>query len=180
MKKLVEQAEDSAKRPLNELRSAIIETRKAFLTDVEAEGMRVAGLVGNFQEKERARVLAEQRLKQKELDELERQRLAAIAAAPSVEKQDQINEAHSRVVAEVARPATPTQARGQVVREEWNVTVTDIWLMARAHPSCVTVAARMGDIKALLDAGVKVAGVSAVKETKSGVRLAPQRKAIEA
>lgn len=180
VKKLVEQAEESAKRPLNDLRSAIIETRKAFLADIEAEGLRVAGLVGEFQEKERARVVAEQRLKQKELDELERQRLAAIAAAPTVEKQDQINEAHSRVVAEVARSATPVQAKGQRITEEWDINVTDVWLLARAHPSCVTVTPRLSDIKGLLNAGVKVAGVTAVKRVQSGVRLAPQRKAIEA
>lgn len=180
IKKAVEKSEDAAKAPLNELRSAIIELRKSFLADIEDEGNRIAALVGEYQEKERARMLAEARLKQRELDDLERKRLEAIAAAKTVEKQDEINEAHSRVMAEVSRPVAPPQVRGQIVRTDWDIQVTDIWLLARAHPSCVSVSPRLSDIKSLLDAGMKVPGVSAVKKTTSTVRAPAERRAIEA
>ncbi len=65
--------------------------------------------------------------------------------------------------------AAPIRAEGQRVREEWNVTVTDIWMLARVHPGCVKIEPRLSEIKELLDAGVKVAGILAKKEIKAGV-----------
>jgi len=49
--------------------------------------------------------------------------------------------------------------------------VTDVWLLAKSHPGCVKIEPRISEIKSLLNNGVKVAGVNAVRIQKSGVRL---------
>lgn len=56
-------------------------------------------------------------------------------------------------------------------RHDWEVTVTDVWLLAKSHPGCVKIEPRISEIKSLLNNGVKVAGVNAVRIQKSGVRL---------
>jgi hypothetical protein len=48
--------------------------------------------------------------------------------------------------------------------------VSDIWTLARAHPGCVEIKPRLFEIRQLLDAGAKVAGVTANKITKVSVR----------
>lgn len=120
---------------------------------------------------------AEQRAKaEQERLELERQR--ALAEAKSHDELDRINASHAEAVA--ALPVETIQkAAGQRVVQSWDITVTDIWLLARAHPGCVKIEARLTEIKSLLDAGVKVAGVIAKRETKSGVGSTRERAAIE-
>lgn len=49
--------------------------------------------------------------------------------------------------------------------------MTDVWLLAKSHPGCVKIEPRISEIKSLLNNGVKVAGVNAVRIQKSGVRL---------
>ncbi len=108
--------------------------------------------------------------------ELERQQALALAA--SHEQLDAINDAHCRAVADLP-VAAPVRAEGQRVREEWAIVVTDIWLLAKAHPICVKIEPRLSEIKSLLEAGVKVSGVTAKREIKAGVTASRPRPAID-
>ena len=55
------------------------------------------------------------------------------------------------------------------------------WLKAAdvAHPVCVKIEPRLSEIKNLLDAGVKVSGVTAKREIKAGVTSGKVRPAID-
>jgi hypothetical protein len=113
-----------------------------------------------------------------EVARLELERQQALAQAASHEQLDRINEQHAQAVADLP-VAAPVRAEGQRVREEWAITVTDIWLLAKAHPVCVKIEPRLSEIKQLLDAGVKVAGVTAKREIKAGVTGGRLRPAID-
>lgn len=100
--------------------------------------------------------------------ELQRQiqRQKELAAAESIEKLDAINEKFNEVSA--ALPVHEQhRAEGQRVTESWDITVLDVWTLARAHPSCVRIEPLISEIKKLLDLGIKIHGVTAQKKVSS-------------
>ena len=173
-------AEEAAKAPLNALRTAIIGLGKTLTLELEAEGMRLARLVGDFQEKERVRMLAEQEAARKGIEALRKQEMEAIAAAKTVEAQDAVKEQFAQMATNTAQAVTaPVKAKGQATRVEWEVEVVDIALLYRCHSPCVKLTPILTEIKNLLDMGLDVKGIRAKKVVLSGVRLAPERKAVE-
>ena len=108
--------------------------------------------------------------------EIERQK--ALAQAESHAKLDAINERFCEQSAQLPT-ATAARAEGQVVKFDWEITVKDIWALARSHPMCVKIEPRLNEIKALLESGARVAGVEAKKVPKSSVRIGLDRKVIE-
>lgn len=168
--KQIAAAEEATKGPLNQLRTAIIDTRKAFLVEVEAEGMRLARLIGEFQVKEQKRIAAEKAIQDAQLRELELAKAKEIVAAPTVAAQEEIRERYSELAKDTAPTIAPVRATGQVVKTDWEITITDIHLLARGYPSCVTITPKLTEIKSLLTAGVDVKGITATKITTSDVR----------
>lgn len=169
--KETEKARVACKDPVLEFGRRIDATAKEFISELREEENRLAKLVGDFQTLEAARVRAEQSKENERLRQVERDRQAALARANSHEQMEAVQEQFDRRVKEEAPPiVAPARVEGQIVREEWDVTVTDIWALARAHPACVKIEPRMTEIKAILDSGQKVAGVLAKKITKAGVR----------
>lgn len=62
--------------------------------------------------------------------------------------------------------AAAPKATGQTVKEDWEINIVNLWDLARAHPACVKIEARLSEIRALLDAGVtRIPGVTARKVT---------------
>lgn len=108
--------------------------------------------------------------------ELERQR--ALADAKSHEELDRINAAHAQQVASL--PVEQVQKSvGQKLTDDWEVTVSDIHMLYRAHPNCVELNPRISEIKGLLKMGVAIKGVVAKPIVKSGVTGSRQPAAIE-
>lgn len=178
--KETEKARVACKEPVLDFGRRIDATAKTFIADLREEEIRLATLVGDFQQLEAARVRAEQTKENERLRQVERDRQAALSQANSHEEMEAVQERFDRQVAEEARPViAPARVEGQIVREEWEVTVTDVWALARAHPGCVKIEPRMAEIKAMLDSGQKVAGVLAKKVTKAGVRAMRHPAAIE-
>ena len=107
-------------------------------------------------------------------------KLAELAVAETVEQADNIKEKYAMERAGAAsQPIEAVRSEGQVVKTEWEVTVENLPLLYLKHPQCVKLEPRMQEIKSLLDLGITVAGVSAKKVVKSGVRLKPERKAVD-
>lgn len=104
----------------------------------------------------------------------------AKATAASHDEFDAIAERAAEQVKELP-PITfaPSRAAGQRVTNDWEVTVTDIWLLARHHPNCVNIEPRMSEIKDLLKGGTTPKGVIAKPIVKAGVTSAKPRPAIE-
>lgn len=97
------------------------------------------------------------------------ERRKAQAEAESLEKFDALAEDASRKVAQVIVPVAP-KLEGQVIRTDWEIEVTDIWALVRAHPGCVKVEPRLTEIKSILNAGGTVAGVRATKKVTTSTR----------
>lgn len=131
---------------------------------------------------ERERIKAEREA----AEEIERKRQEALAAAKDHDELDRINEeaaeaqrieserlraeAEQRAADAAAIVPKQEKADGQIVRHTWDFTITDIWTLARAHPTCVTITPRRGEIMDLLNAGVKVAGIDAKQVVKTSTR----------
>lgn len=121
----------------------------------EQEALRAAQQARTAQEAEAAASLQREIVRQQEL-----------AQAESLEKLDAIHEKFNEAAA--ALPVVEQhKAQGQRVVESWEVTVSDIWTLARAHPGCVKMEPLVSEIKKLLDLGIKVHGVTAKKTVSS-------------
>lgn len=161
------------------------EIKRKKLADDAAKAAREAADAKNAKERELAKAAfeeAERKRKQAQAEaeaaRLEAERQKALAVAKTHEELDKINQRHCEEVA--ALPvAAPIRAEGQRVREDWEITVTDIWALVRAHPVCVSVEPRLSEIRNLLDAGVKVSGVTAKRVVKAGVTSGKLRPAID-
>lgn len=161
-------AEERRQAELAALRAAEEEKRK--LAEREREIARLAAEAKSKREKE---ILAQQQA------EVDRQR--ALSEASTHAELDKIQERHNNAMAAIAEQPRhePARAAGQRIQEDWEVSVTDIWLLAKAHPTCVRIEPLMGEIKSLLKAGVKVSGVKADKIVKAGVTRGRPMAAIE-
>jgi len=169
--KAVTNAAEEAKAPLNQIRGKIIALHKELVAKAQEEGARVGALIADFQIAEEARVAAARRLAEAKASVLEKELDQKIAQAQSLSEIEALRDESRAELAAAAPPIEPIRAPGQVVKEELEVQVFDIWLLARSMPSCVKIEPRLSEIKSLLNAGVKVPGVNAVKKTVAGVRL---------
>ncbi len=165
----VEAARKEAKAPVIQFGREIDDTVKEYTSELIPEKMRLAGIIGDFQQLELARVRAAEAARRLEEDKLERERQDQIARAASLQEVDAVNEEFSRKQADLP-PVIHQKAQGQVVREDWDITVTDVHALYRAHPPCCKLTPLLSEIRILLDAGVKVHGVEAKKIAKVGTR----------
>lgn len=177
----VEKARKAAKEPYLEMCRKIDRLAEEFATELDEEGNRLAALVNEFQEKERIRETAETRLLDEKLTQLEREENERLACADTVEAQDVIREEYSRRRYSLSAPLKPVaRAKGQMVKSDFEVIVTDIHLLYRSHPQCVSLKPLISEIKALLTVGITPKGVTAKAVTKSTVRTEKPKPPIEA
>ncbi len=181
VKSIAEKARKAAKEPVLEYGRKIDQAAKDFIAEIDAEGMRVARLVGDYQALEAAKVRAAEQARNAELQRIEREKAEAIAKAKTHEQVDAIAEHFADKAAQqtTVAPAAPIRADGQVVKTDWEITITNPYDLAKFHPGCVNISPRLADIKQLLNEGVTVRGITATKVTRAGVRLAPSRALIE-
>jgi len=129
--------------------------KKRELQEKERIALQTAMAARNAEEEAKAAALLREVTRQKELSEAE-----------SLEKQDEIQEKFN---AESAALPVHEQhrAQGQRVKEDWEVTVLDVWTLARVHSNCVKIEPLVSEIKKLLDLGVRVHGVTAKRVVSS-------------
>ncbi len=169
--RIAEERKAQEERRLAELAAIrAAEAEKQKLAEAERA---IAAQAAASKSKRESELLAQQQA------EINRQR--ALSEAASHAELDRINKSHSDAMAAIAeRPKyEPVRAAGQRVQEDWEITVSDIWLLAKAHPSCVRIEPLPGEIKTLIKAGVKVAGVVAKPIVKAGVSRGRQVAAID-
>jgi hypothetical protein len=179
--KLVEDARKEVKAPVIAFGKAIDDAARKFVTTVAAEEMRVAKLVGDFQETELARARSAQAAKLAELTALEKAREEKLAGVKTLQEREQVHAEFSQLTQAVqVMPAAPVKAEGQAVEEVWCFEVENPHLLANAHPQYVTIEPKRREITEALKGGFKVQGIRAWKETRSRVRLEREPKAIAA
>ena len=102
---------------------------------------------------------------------------SAIEVAAVVEK---VEERAGTAAYLSSRPIVADTAKGQKLAQDWEITVTDPYLLAKFHPSAVKITPLLGAIKEMLREGIKVNGITAVKTVNTAVRAKRERPAIEA
>lgn len=114
--------------------------------------------------------------------EAERQRLEADLARQNAEaaaKAQQVQEQAGDAAYVASRPVEITRVAGQVTTVDWEITSINEWTLAKARPDLVSkITFDMRALKAALSRGDKLAGVVAKEVHKAGVKLPPERKAI--
>lgn len=176
----VEKSRKVAKEPVLEYGRKIDDAAKMFSKDLNDEMMRISLLVGDYQALEAARAQAAQKAENDRLAALEREKNAELANAGTHEQLDAIQEKFNERARSESVAIAPTRVEGQHVSQDWEITVTDIWALARAHPGMVRIEPLMSEIKAALKAGAKISGITAKPITKATVRAQRQPRVIEA
>lgn len=159
-------------------------TKRTLLFDLEREQYRVGVLRGNYETVQLQKKRAAEAAENAKLAEIERQKAAELAKATSHDQIDAVQEKFDQQVKEQQAQApslilSAPKPRGSVNKEVWEYQVSDINLLYRAHPTCVKLEALPSEIKALLDAGVDVKGITKPKRVvAAGVRAPKQPQAI--
>jgi predicted secreted protein len=179
VRSLAEKARVQAKAPVLEYGKRIDAAAKEFVAELDEEMTRISRLIGDYQTLEQAKARAAEQARQAEIAKLEKEKAEAIAQAKSHEAVDAIQAHYSEIAqqtAAVTAPPQPVRAEGQVVKTDWNITVTNPYELAKFHPACVKIEARLSEIKQLLNDGITVKGITATKVTKASVRVSSDRK----
>ena len=176
--KLAEEARVACKQPVLEFGRRIDGKAKEFSAELSAELLRLSRLVGDFQALEMAKQRAAEAQRVKELAEIERARQAELAAASSHKELEAVQEKFNQQAAELPVTVHPVRATGQIVKEDWDITVVDVHALYRSHPVCVKLEPMLSEIRALLGVGITPQGVRAQKVVKSAVRVKPEQRAI--
>lgn len=177
---MFEEARVAAKLPALEECRGIDGLSKKFVAEVESEVLRVHKLMGDWITLQEAKRRDEELSRRKDLEELERQKRAAMAAATTHEEREAAVERFDGMAASVVAPAPVELPRGQSARADWEWTVEDIHALYRAFPHAVKLEARRTEIRELLirNNGV-VPGVVAKAVIKANVRPERAEKPLE-
>jgi hypothetical protein len=119
----------------------------------------------------KARTVKQRAEAEKARQEAERQATEARSKAAAA-FQSVTDQAQAATVAE-SRPITTTRIAGQINKSDWEIEVVNPWELAKFHPDCVTITPLMAPIKAALNEGRTVKGITARKVLKSTVRGTP-------
>jgi hypothetical protein len=139
---------------------------------LEKELSRISNLIADFQQLEAKKARAAEQAENDRLTRLERERAAAETKATSHEELDSIAEEFNNRAKDEAIPvAAPARVEGQVIKEDFDVIVSDIHALYRAYPYCVRLEPLIGQIKTLLHNGTtRIPGVRAEPIVRASVR----------
>lgn len=134
---------------------------------------RISQSLADFQAAEQARIKAAQALQSAELNDIERRRMEERSKAENVDQMELIDQRANEEIqaATQSLPVAAPLAPGQQIKDDWEVVIDDIKALALAHWDCVKCEPRLREIKALLDAGKTLPGVTAKRIIKSQVRV---------
>lgn len=171
----IEKARKAAKDKPHRLGKSIDDRAKDFIRDLNEEMGRISALVGSFQQLEQAKANAATQAINDEISEIERARAAEKSQAKSHEELEEIEAKYDALARKAQVGLAPTaRATGQIVKNDWEIVVTDIHRLYRFHPNLCDVHANIPAIKNLLSQGAKIQGITATPIVKAGVR-APKK-----
>ena len=154
---------------------AAAEATNAEQRKAAEEAQRAANAARQEAERAAAEANRENEAKRIEAERIQRQatELAAAQAQNAAERA-------ANLTAAEAKPITATRSFGQMVKEDWEVSVTNPWELAKFHPDCVKIEPLLLPIKVLLNQGITVKGVRAERTTKVTARSGKAPLTIEA
>jgi len=166
----VEKVRKEIKAPLLDMSKRIDTLAKDYVEPLQAENQRISGMIGDYQILLQHKRNAEEQALREELAQREREREEEIANAKNLDEVTEIRERYSLEAQAIEAPPPPPTVEKQILRSDWKIEVTDIWTLARLHPTCVKIEPRLIQIKELLDAGHQVAGIRAERVINASVR----------
>jgi hypothetical protein len=180
---VAEKARKACKEPVLEFGRRIDGAAHSFLAELKSEQMRLAKLVGDFQQLELAKVRAAQVAENERLAELERERHAEAAKAQSHDQLDAIHAKFDIRAREESVAVQPARVSGQIVKPDWEFSVEDQWAfvrwaMATGNTECLDISPRRSEIKALLKVGQQIPGIKSWPVVNATVRAGRQPLAI--
>lgn len=128
---------------------------------------------------ERARKEAEEKAALASADKAKQDAILAEQAKAAADKSALVEEKAGDAAYCAAKPVEITKVAGQRQSTNWNIIVEQPFVLAKYHPDLVDIKPRLADIKAALNEGREIKGIKAEREYISGVRLPPERRAIE-
>jgi len=191
--KHVEASRKAVKEPFLDACQRIDQAAKDAVAELKAEEIRIRTSIGNFQQEKLAEARRKEAERQAELDRIEADRQAELrriaeaeAKARSAKARAELEEQRllataraNQAVDAVGAPVATTKAIGQVVTPTWDFEVTDIWLLARAHPAFVKIEPVRSEILLAIKTGMKdIKGLRVFEVVKSTVRT-PKQKIID-
>lgn len=148
---------------------AINAKAREFVANVVEQKERIGALVSGFH----ARRLSIRAALNEELTMMEHKREAELAVAPDIETREEIRERYAEAAETASLEAAkkePPQAPGQTVREDWEIEIIDLHLLATRHRTLVNIEPRIAEIKQALNEGRMVHGIEFKKVVVAGVR----------
>ena len=158
----------------------------------QSETMRIARELADVERKSREAMEAAARLAEEATNKVQREaarkaaeearkqeREAIKAAALSADEARRVQEAAQNAAAAESKPITATREKGQRVKTDWEITVTNPYELAKFHPDCVTITPLLTPIKQALNMGFTVKGVHAVKKIIASVRVGQSTEALD-
>lgn len=132
------------------------------------------------EEAEKARAAAEYQKTQADAQRKQQEELLAKQAAEAAAKAGVIEEKAGDAAYVAARPIEITTVAGQRTTSDWEITKINEWALMKGRPDLVRkIEFDMRAIKDCLKRGDKLPGVEAREVFNAGVKLPPQRQAIE-
>jgi hypothetical protein len=120
---------------------------------------------------EAARIEAEKQAAAAEVEAAKQRAINEQAAKDAAAAATKVIEAAAAATYSESRPVQSTREQGQVVKVDWDITVTNPYELAKFHPDCVKIEPLMTPIKAALNEGRAVKGIKAEKKTVASVRV---------
>lgn len=143
---------------------------RVFKESLSAAKLRIEKLLADYVALQNTRIRAEQNQFSQSLSALETEREAKIANASSIEDIEAIREDYAQKAAALGPCPVAEKADGQMNRNDIEIEVTDIWLLARMHPTLVKCEPKRMDIKEAIKAGLNVQGVTWKEVVKVSAR----------
>jgi hypothetical protein len=171
----VEKARKEAKKPVIDCGRKIDEIAEEASKEIRGENARIAIQIAEFQAVELKKQRAAEALANAEISRLERERAEQVLKAKTIEEVDRAHAEHCQKVEALPRVMVAPKVEGQIVKEEWEFTVTDPFTLAKFHPNLVRIEPKRQDIKDALKAGLVVHGIEAKKVVVASVRTAGQK-----
>jgi DNA repair exonuclease SbcCD ATPase subunit len=172
------EAKETAERKAREEREAA----EKLAREATNKKQREAAEKARTEAEKRAEIACIEAERQKALAEAEKARQDAAMSAQRAKSEAQaaaIEEKAGDAAYCAAKPIAITTVAGSRQLSNWVITVTQPFVLAKYRPDLVDIKPRLADIKNALNNGETIQGITAVRETTSGVRLPPERKAIE-
>jgi len=162
-------------REAAEAERKIRETAESKAREEREAAEKLAREATNKKQREAAELARIEAEKRAALAKAEAERIAIENAAKSAAEMQRIQEAADAAKMAEGKPIESTRTFGQVVKTDWEITVTNPYELAKFHPDCVKIEPLLTPIKQALNMGIAVKGIRAEKKITSGVRLSTSK-----